>query len=314
VTTVDATRAGWRGERGQSTALVVSMLFFMVLFVGVVVDVGQAINRRVALQITADAGAYTGATAMALGLNNMARWNKRMQDFWAGLTIATLGFTVTSCEVADQGLAVYGRARQVLGTFYDSVNAAFARIPRQEAHRVSRYNILDLFPGELALFEGAGDSFAEWDLAPDVGIGPSRPERRLVETEQVPDGTPPNSVVPALAPSRQSVTFTCVSPEPPFLRVVTAELDVWMRKAGEGTDYFVWRVKAPATRALMFDSIFGPDAIPEMKAVAVAQPIGGSIEEGRPEYVVRMVETERVLPGGRISDPTHYRGFRRVIH
>ena len=39
----------------------------MLMFVAVVANVGQAVNRRIALQIVADAGAYTGASIMGTG-------------------------------------------------------------------------------------------------------------------------------------------------------------------------------------------------------------------------------------------------------
>jgi hypothetical protein len=302
------------GPEGQSTAMVVSMLFFLVLFVGVVVDVGQAVNRRIALQITADAGAYTGASAMAIGMNDMARWNKRMQDFWAGLTIATLGFTVVPCEVAEPALTAYDRGRELLGNFYETVNRGFATIPYDEAKRVSRYNSYDFFPGEVEVFEADRDSYVEWDSDADVGIESSRPRDRLVVSPQVEDGTMPVTRLPALSPSRRHVTFTCTTLAPPFIRIIDRDIDVWYEKA-QGTDFFVWRVKAPATRALMFDEVFGPNAIPEMKAVAVAQPVGGSIKDGEPRYIVNMVPTALVMAdGARISDPTHYRGWRRVVH
>ncbi|MBI1874756.1 MAG: Tad domain-containing protein [Acidobacteria bacterium] len=68
-----------RGQSGQSTAMVVTMLFLLMLFVGVVVDVGQAVNRRIALQIVADTGAYTGASVMAVGLNQIAYFGVRLR-------------------------------------------------------------------------------------------------------------------------------------------------------------------------------------------------------------------------------------------
>src|SRR5688572_22759520 len=77
------------GERGQSTALVTSLLFVMLLFVAVVANVGQAVNRRIALQIVADTGAYTGASVMATGLNQLAFWNSALQYTWALFTIPT---------------------------------------------------------------------------------------------------------------------------------------------------------------------------------------------------------------------------------
>ncbi len=269
------------GEQGQSTALVLSMLFFLVLFVAVTANVGQAVNRRVALQIAADAGAWTGASAMAAGLNAMAFWNRRMQELWTALSIVTVGFTVTPpCEVTDRIFWSYRVGRNVLGAFFKITNRGFARVPYSEALRVSRANVEDLFPGERAQFDGDGSSFLESDLSPEVGIAPQRDQTDLVPAEQVADGTLPRAL-PALAPSRRRVTFSCVGLFPPGPQVRTEELDVWFEKQDDAVSSFVWIVKAPATQAVMFDSVFGPDTIPEMRAAAAAKPVGGSIAEGR---------------------------------
>ena len=50
----------------------------------------------------------------------------------------------------------------------------------------------------------------------------------------------------------------------------------------------------------MLDSMFGGNAIPEMKAAAVVKPTGGSIEEGRRDYVVKIMPVARVMAGGRL--------------
>src|SRR4051812_28843885 len=88
-----------RGDRygaadGQASVMAVTFPFLLILFVGIVVNIGQMVNRRVALQVVADAGAYTGATVMAVQLNAMARWNYEIQQEWASLTRATMGFGV----------------------------------------------------------------------------------------------------------------------------------------------------------------------------------------------------------------------------
>ena len=62
-----SSRARYRSQRGQSTALVITMLMVFVIFTSMVVNVGQAVNRRIALQMVADAGAFTGGTRMAEG-------------------------------------------------------------------------------------------------------------------------------------------------------------------------------------------------------------------------------------------------------
>src|SRR5262249_25651988 len=78
----------WQSTRGQSPAMVIVMLWVLILFVALVANVGQAVNRRVALQVVADAGAYTGATKMAEGMNYIAYANGTIQDYWALATDA----------------------------------------------------------------------------------------------------------------------------------------------------------------------------------------------------------------------------------
>src|SRR4051812_31603610 len=71
-----------RWQRGQSTVMAVCLMFVMLLFVAVVANVGQAVNRRMALQVVADTGAYSGASVMATGLNQIAFWNAALQYTW----------------------------------------------------------------------------------------------------------------------------------------------------------------------------------------------------------------------------------------
>ena len=59
-------------EAGQTTALVCAMLFTLVMFVALVANVGQLVNRRVSLQLLADGGAWIGATVQAVQLNHYA--------------------------------------------------------------------------------------------------------------------------------------------------------------------------------------------------------------------------------------------------
>src|SRR6202023_1383901 len=80
---------------------------------------------------------------------------------------------------------------------------------------------------------------------------------------------------------------------------------------GDKVTSFVWIVRAAATRAFLFDSFFGGNAIPEMKAVAVAKPTGGSIEEGRQDYIVKLMPVATVMFGNQLVGalPTWLRGF-----
>jgi hypothetical protein len=309
------------GDRGQASVFVVVMLFVLILFVAVVVDVGQAVNRRIALQLVADAGAYTGASTMAVGLNNITYWNRAIQEAWAEMTRTTLGFSARQIGPGTflhppciDGVPTYKRRRALLGAFYQRVNAAFAKRATNEARRVSRYNIDDLFPGELVAFDSTANQYAEFDPAPDVAVRRGRDPNELMPSEEVPDGTPPVSTRPAEANAIRQVSWQCIFDKQLFTK--TESFNVWFRRTGQNPQYFVWRVKAPATRALMFDSLLGPNAIPEMKAVAVAHPVGGWIERGESEYITKMVRVARVMSNaaGRIIDSAAKTGGWFVTH
>lgn len=316
------------------------MLFVMVLFVAVVVDVGQAVNRRIGLQIVADAGAFTGATNMAVGLNNIAYWNKWIQTFWTGLSYFTGGFFISPfpCEANDAAVNVYKGLRAGLGVAIATVNMAYMVRPAMEARRVSEYNIADLFPGEL---EKGNFTFAEWNLSPEVGVilpkrnlfpfttagQASDQEYGVYKLRQVGDGTSPEGDLPAFdfgfasSDSRRSATWGCPCEGIPFLTCApftSADFNVWYEKENSNVNYFVWLVTARPIQALMFDSILGPNAIPEMRAVGVAKPVGGTIVDGTSEYVAKMVPASKVMLSpfgtGVIYDSQYKSSFRVVTH
>src|SRR4051795_7604155 len=83
-----SSRARYRSQRGQSTALIITMLMVFVIFTSMVVNVGQAVNRKIALQLVADAGAFTGGTRMAEALNYISYANGVIQDWWRVTTDA----------------------------------------------------------------------------------------------------------------------------------------------------------------------------------------------------------------------------------
>ena len=329
--------ARWRSESGQTVAMVLPMLFALVLFVSMVANIGQAVNRRIALQLVADAGAYTGASAMATGMNHLAYWNRQVQRMYVSASDVSFGFNFSpSCVLSVAAIGSYGLAYGFLMATYDNFSTPWADggLPQKEARRVSSYNISDLFPGE----EVNDFSFSEEPSAD--GLFPGRlPLPGFVPVLPVTNGATavpddhdwegetgfehiPNTgdddeewegftqdwycwVEGTIAPPRfQDLTM----PTPPWLRIFpNAGVRPWM---------FSWEITAPATKALMFDNFFGPNAIPEMKAVAAAQPVGGDIEEGLSRYRTRLVPVSRLsltypLPF-EIDDPLF--GPRRVTH
>lgn len=309
-----------RRDAGQTTAMAVTMLFLLMLFVGVVADVGQAVNRRIALQVVADTGAYTGASVMAVGLNQIAYWNEWMQRAWAAFTTAhssAFYLHVSECDYADGVEGTYNVIRSMLGFILQAINLGYGKYATDEARRESDYNLQDLFPGESAHF-----SYAESMASLEVGtILPQRDFPMLMNVEEVPDGTDPDVEWywgPLAHSSQTSLSYVCGSFPPPKLEYRDRDFGVWYKKASDEVKAFVWIVTAPATKALIFDSIFGPNMIPEMRAVAVAKPVGGSIEKGDQDYVVKMLPVSKVmLLGGFIQDD-RYNGplgpIRYVTH
>lgn len=318
----------WRSERGQSTALVASMLFVMVLFVGLVVDVGQAVNRRIALQVVADAGAYTGASVMAVGMNQLAVWNRAMQYAWVLFTsppspmYTAFELHETSCNAADVAEGIYGGAMGILDRIFWAENMGYAMLARSEAESVSEANAADLFPSERL-------QYAEFNTDPQVQAGHwvgggglwlpgwvggffwAFREPFTTGTERVPDGTPvralniPGILGMLLVPAQSHNWYTCQDAFPMRLEFRVKEYPVWYRRSryvdpttGNPASSFVWVVTAPPTRALMFDSWLGAmgGSIPAMQAVAVAKPVGGDIEAGRDEYATKMIPVATLMP------------------
>jgi hypothetical protein len=322
---VNRHRAGLRlcrDERGQSTAMVVVMLWVLILFVALVANVGQAVNRRIALQTVADAGAFTGATKMAEGLNYMSHANATIQDFWGMTTWAWLANTLAiggTCAAFDGINGAYKGLYYAMYIPQTAINYAYGGVGfgtvRYEADRVSAYNAADLFPGEHLEFD-------EFDLDPSVGIPPSRDFLNLISLEDVPDGTDANTEYDPVPPLGSGFTsshtqgcWTTCGILPCYIPQ-NWTFPAWQQRSGSDTRYFVWIATAPPTRALIFDSFFGPNAIPEMKAVGVAKPVGGDIKEGLPKYVAKMVPVSKVnYMGGRIMDSLNpWSPMRRVTH
>lgn len=325
-----------KGEDGQSTAMIVSMLFLLVLFVGMVANVGQAVNRRIALQTLADAGAFTGATVMGVGMNQLAYWNGWLQYLWVGYswvmnTAIKLHFYAFSCNLADSFTSMYKGGYTAVYALMTLLNIGFDGKAAGDAARVTEFNAKDLFPSEwdtnlswgepgVTLMPTA-DSPA-WEL-PILGAGlfgtGARDLGMVVELENVPDGTDTDTTIPALVSSETSFGYACIRSCGPFCAYPTYEtqnVDVWKRKKRDKPLIFVWAVRAGKTKAVAFDWMFGPNAIPEMTAVAAAKPVGGDIQHLKEEYITKLVPVDKVmLLGGSIKD-SKYAGWliRTVRH
>src|SRR5262245_15344187 len=104
--------------------MVLSMLMIFILLVAMVANVGQAVNRKIALQIVADTGAFTGATVMAEGLNYLAYANSWMQDLWAEFTIEWTVARVagSSCNALSATVAAYKAKRAPFAAAFEVIN------------------------------------------------------------------------------------------------------------------------------------------------------------------------------------------------
>ena len=154
-------KVAW-GERGQTTVLVLPMLMALILVVAMVANVGQAVNRRVALQVVADAGAYTGATVMATGMNQLAYWNRQIQRTYGYLTATSFQFNTGACYLVYPAIGAY----ESTVAAFEATRISYASAIGDRATKVSEANARDLFPGETL-------DYAESD--PGEGILPGRP-------------------------------------------------------------------------------------------------------------------------------------------
>jgi hypothetical protein len=305
--------------------MILAMLMVFSVVVAMVVNVGQAVNRRVALQLVADAGAYTGASKMAEGLNYMAFANRRMQELWQVFNAlwgtAALLPPPGTCTGLQAAVTAYEALRTPYAGAYEAINRAYTVLPYVEARLISERNVDQLFPGE----RGRGQfSFREvLGLPPDDPleglITPQRDLAALMDSRQVPNGTTPRAgpsvgVFPTSRTRINWVCWDCCIVILPYLRPGTFNVNVWFQRSDNNPRFFVWRVRVKETPALMFNSFFGP--LPAITTVAVAKPVGGEIRRGDAEYLAKLVPVSTVLPGATIRDSnlTAFGGLRRVTH
>jgi hypothetical protein len=328
------TRRLYRDQRGQTMAMAVVVLFGMCILVAVVANIGQVVNRKVALQIVADTGAFTGASKMAEGMNYLAYGNAWMQSiygYWTYAWTATAVLTVDDCEALDGVTGFFNGVFWVFRAPFEFYNAAYANLPYMEARKVSVANVNELFPGEGNRFRFAEVELG--DIGSDPGLvipfvhasltngGSARPFLQLASVDRVDEGTEARIKYPApvppvgLFPTWQGPAF-CVHWGIPPVPGTTDLLQFFFKKS-EGTNYFVWHVKAPKTKAFFFDRLFGGTSIPEMRAVAAAKPIGGSIEKGDAHYIAKMVPVRKTMLAPAIYDDKMksllYK-FRPILH
>ena len=234
-------------ERGQSTPFFLCFLVLMTVMVGTMVNVGQAINRRIALQIAADAGAWTGATNMAVGMNALAEVNDWRRDIEPLISVV---LPIAGLLAADEPvIKAWEFATTVLNLADGAIQLGYAKIPYDEAARVTWYNNQDLFPGEqLRWYEGFRSnviSDGRDTIGDEVPLMKSRP---TACTEQPILGTGQFPVLPCLVDEEpidrtQPYVVPCITVLCPREYTYTR----WYEKSGRQIG-FVWVVEAPRPR------------------------------------------------------------------
>jgi hypothetical protein len=327
-----------RSEAGQTTAFVCAMLFTLALFVALVANVGQMVNRRVAMQLIADAGAWSGATAQAVQLNHYAYWSRMIQNAYKNASGVSLGFRASECWSGEGAAVAFFYANsgmlRAMANFY---NKAY-----DQARSHSLFNIDDLLPEEHNNFsfstvagpnDGGVMALGNGNIIPiplfrgdrlytgDHAWSRETITQPLLELSVKITGRLPWAVSKAgsgyeswpCATILPPTAFTIYMPGPPGYK---------LQKLGPLPYLFVWKVtENRSTRALFFDRFFGPNAVPRMTAVAVAKAVGGNVHEGKSRYRAKMIPVSRYsLTQGLIQDSQARPGrilpnpLRRITH
>lgn len=299
---VAGVRPDWRGRgvaadcSGQMTPFFLCFLVVMLLFLALVINLGQAVNRRMALQIVADSGAWAGATDLAIGMNKLSQLNGYRHDIWP---IASVGMPIFGpIQRLDKTVhEVWNAITTVINVLDMAINVGFTKRAFDSAKHASTYNLNDLFPGELydafQMDEGMSDTFGGVFSESEM---PLLKSRQTVCYSYLDDTVDPPGVplYPCLMPEEavEETLFYVGCEFITFVYVcypVTWTLTKWYKRDDNDTATFVWVVKAPPV-----DPFFNPfnlftNAIPSMTAAAAARPVGGNFEEGDDSYRVRMV-------------------------
>jgi hypothetical protein len=270
-------------EKGQTTLFVLcSFMVFFMLF-ALVANVGQAVNRRVMLQMVADAGAFTGASAQATMMNTISEFNQIIDTSWDVATYIMLFWTFQICGVDTAVEIAYKTIEMVMSIMIQVSNRGGAAWALLEAEMVTRRNIRDLFPDEsvrtpLEVFDtpsmGYSHAYNLNEAWPTLLSG-----FQLVALEQ------------------ESVTKNWICYTPPFsLTSKNATFNMpWEKSQPDEVTRFYWWVTAAPVDALVLPRKpwmpFGFPQVPEMTAVALAKPIGGEIAPDGigNEYVARLI-------------------------
>lgn len=279
-----------RDESGQTTFFVLCSFLTFFMFFALVANVGQAVNRRVMLQMVADAGAFSGASAQATALNTISEFNQIIKTAWDVTTGLMLGWTIQYCGVDEAITRVYQAIEIIMSTLIRVTNHGGAAWSIMEAEMVTRENIRQLFPDGTV--HSPLESFPSlMSSVGSMGMGASH----IYNLNQAWPALFSGVQLVQLEQKSETKFWTCYS-YPATFQSKSRDFDQWWEKEDDDEiTRFYWWVTADPVDALVLPQRewmpFGFPQLPEMTAVALAKPVGGDIEPGGEgdEYVARMI-------------------------
>jgi hypothetical protein len=279
-----------RDQSGQTTLFVLSSFLVFFMFFALVANVGQAVNRRVMLQMLADAGAFSGASAQATGLNTISEFNQIIDTSWDITQALMLYFTFQFCGVDDAITTIYRVIETVMSIMIRVTNHGGAVWSIMEAEMVTRQNAKELFPDgsirtPLQSFGGLLSSPSS------LGMGVSHIANMQKAWPALFSG------FALVRLEQESVTKNWICYTPPFsLSSKSGSFNLpWEKTDEDEVTRFYWWVTAEPVDAIVLPRKpwmpFGFPQVPRMTAVALAKPVGGDVEPDKrgAKYVAKLI-------------------------
>lgn len=284
-------RAGRRGislrdESGQIMVFFVLILFTLLSFSALVINVGQVLDRKALAQRLADVGALAGASEQASSLNKVTDLNADSFELlrYTGYVTRVVPFDLRIESQFGQDLEA--RIRNGLDlvslVFASQLAAAYAELAaapgnaNTRAADVTAANAATLFPGEAVTYSNP-DPDPQTYMGATVLYTPSDPFSGKVYWGYFTSDCPITPFTPA--PICNTNVFSwlfdyCAT----YYSYLGGDLDdytfdetYFIRDDQSDEIHFYWRVSIPATGAIL--GVF--PTIPEITAVSKAKPYGG---------------------------------------
>jgi len=138
-----------RDERGVMSFISVFAVLFLVMLLGMIINVSKQVDGKIRLQNAADDAAYAGGVVLARGLNSLAFTNNLLCECFAMTAIMREGHERNAEKYVPDILAAWKNAAQALSTCgyskFDAVGAAMLQ--------------------KIPLEQQAVDTFSEWMYA-----------------------------------------------------------------------------------------------------------------------------------------------------